>query len=166
LNGRGRRKAKRNFGLANPANPAPGKFKFNKNKGKSKTEPDEEAEAALSADMRESEAVMDPRERRKLQTQILEAMFEVYFRILKMGKGMAVALLPSTFAGLAKFSHLISIDFLGDLLVALQVGAPTQRHLSSSQFPPLTLTLPLTQARRDTVGFMTWNVWRGNETCD
>jgi len=48
---------------------------------------------------------------------------QVYFRILKMGKGMAVALLPSTFAGLAKFSHLISIDFLGDLLVALQVSA-------------------------------------------
>lgn len=101
----------------------PGKYKFNKNKGKSKAEPDEEAEAALSADLRESDAVMDPRERRKLQTQILEAMFEVYFRILKMGKGMAVALLPSTFAGLAKFSHLISIDFLGDLLVALQVRA-------------------------------------------
>ena len=97
------------------------KVKFNKNKGKSGAEPDEEAEAALNADLRESDAVMDPRERRKLQTQILEAMFEVYFRILKMGKNQAVALLPGTFAGLAKFSHLISIDFLGDLLEALQV---------------------------------------------
>ena len=56
-----------------------GKYKFNKNKGKSQAEPDEEAEAALMGDLRESEAVMDPRERRKLQTQILEAMFEVCF---------------------------------------------------------------------------------------
>ena len=35
------------------------------------------------ADFRESSALSDPSERRKLQTQTLTAVFETYFRILK-----------------------------------------------------------------------------------
>jgi nucleolar complex protein 3 len=74
----------------------------------------------VDKDFREADSGMDARERQRVQTQTLEAMFEGYFRILKQGKEEHEPLFVPTFAGLAKFSHLISVDFLGDLLKVLQ----------------------------------------------
>jgi len=42
----------------------------------------------------------------------------IYFRVLKLGHKSA--LLPITLKGLAKFSHLINIDFFGDLMNCLE----------------------------------------------
>ena len=77
--------------------------------------------------MREADARVDPKERRKNQTQILEAVFEVYFRILKWwpGKEESTTLLDPTFTGLAQNSHLISVDFLGE---AIRPGFETENN--------------------------------------
>lgn len=92
------------------------------------------------ADFRESCGSQDASEHRRLQTQTLTALFETYFRILKtslkpadgvhntMGAEMRSKLaeygprplLRPCLDGLAKFSHLVSVDFMGDLLAILK----------------------------------------------
>ncbi|ERN14796.1 nucleolar complex protein 3 homolog [Amborella trichopoda] len=83
----------------------------------------------------------DASERKKLQTQTLAAVFETYFRILKqsiestagikIGSGTKLRpLLIPCLKGLGKFSHLISVDFMGDLLNKLKRLA-SGRNLST-----------------------------------
>lgn len=57
------------------------------------------------------------------QTETLKMVFIAYFRILKNATNTANAagkLLPAALEGLAKFAHLISVDFFEDLLAALK----------------------------------------------
>ncbi|MCO5601786.1 hypothetical protein L7F22_055911 [Adiantum nelumboides] len=92
------------------------------------------------ADFRESCAMPEANERRRLQTQILTAVFETYFRILKACVNPIIGLpdrnsesakatlavygprplLGPCLDGLAKFSHLVSVDFMADLLALLK----------------------------------------------
>lgn len=51
-------------------------------------------------------------------TEILKFLFVIYFRVLKTGH--KTALLPAVLKGLAKFSHLINVDFFGDLMSCLE----------------------------------------------
>ena len=51
-------------------------------------------------------------------TEILKRLFVIYFRILKLG--FKSDLLGITLRGLARFSHLINIDFFGDLMNCLE----------------------------------------------
>ncbi|KAK5581867.1 hypothetical protein RB653_003447 [Dictyostelium firmibasis] len=71
----------------------------------------------LDKEMKEAEAEFSAKEQRFLQTEILKSIFILYFRIIK--KAPQSPALTSVLEGLAKFSHLISVDFLGDLLKVL-----------------------------------------------
>lgn len=52
------------------------------------------------------------------QTEILKFVFVTYFRVLKtVGHS---PLLSPVLEGLAKFAHLINVDFFSDLMAALQ----------------------------------------------
>ena len=80
----------------------------------------EDEEAAFHRDLDEGSAVMSFGEKKKMQSRLLEATFEMYFRVLKNAASPAptpgLPLLSAALTGLAKFTHLISIDFLGDLM--------------------------------------------------
>ncbi|CAJ0845479.1 9574_t:CDS:10 [Entrophospora sp. SA101] len=69
-------------------------------------------------EMKEVEAVVDKKEKENRQTETLKLVFITYFRILKHANGSNL-LLP-VLEGLAKFSHLINIDFFNDLLEVLK----------------------------------------------
>ncbi|KAN0050739.1 hypothetical protein ACTA71_003887 [Dictyostelium dimigraforme] len=71
----------------------------------------------LDKELKEAEAEFTIKEQKFLQTEILKAIFILYFRIIKKAPNSPA--LTSVLEGLAKFSHLISVDFLGDLLKVL-----------------------------------------------
>lgn len=72
----------------------------------------------LDKELQETEAVESQQKRAKLQTEILKFVFVTYFRVLKtVGHS---PLLSPVLEGLAKFSHLINVDFFSDLMAALQ----------------------------------------------
>ena len=91
------------------------KEKNKANKGTVKYQTD----AELERDMAESSAVMDTQSRKLAQAGMLRAMFLSYFRVLKSPRRLGPGVLRATLAGLGHFSHLISIDFLGDLFTCL-----------------------------------------------
>ncbi|KAG1327463.1 hypothetical protein COCNU_01G013970 [Cocos nucifera] len=88
----------------------------------------------VNADFKAVSFAPDSQERRRMQSETLSAVFETYFRILKhsmdpsvsRSKTNAVAssgshpLLASCLNGLGKFSHLIDLDFMGDLMGCLK----------------------------------------------
>lgn len=84
----------------------------------------EDEEAAFNRDLEEGQAVMGFGEKKKMQSRLLEATFEMYFRVLKNASSPAptpgLPMLSAALTGLAKFTHLISIDFLGDLMEAFR----------------------------------------------
>ncbi|PKU71463.1 nucleolar complex protein 3 homolog [Dendrobium catenatum] len=91
----------------------------------------------LSADLKSVSFAPDSDERRRTQSEILSAVFGTYFRILKhcmntsfqrpmmndisssIGLGHHPLLGPCLM-GLGKFSHLIDLDFMGDLMHCLK----------------------------------------------
>ncbi|EFJ11960.1 hypothetical protein SELMODRAFT_125068, partial [Selaginella moellendorffii] len=106
------------------------KFKREDKKEKRNTSADD-IRKEVAYDFREASTLPDAKERRKLQTATLSAVFETYFRVLKAAVAPSTAtdsssslcshpLLGTCLQGLLKFSHLISVDFLGDLLAVLR----------------------------------------------
>ncbi|KYQ91413.1 hypothetical protein DLAC_08378 [Tieghemostelium lacteum] len=83
-----------------------------KNERKSKKK-----EKELEKELKEADAEYTEKEQRYLQTEILKSIFIIYFRIIKQAPQSPA--LSAVLEGLAKFSHLISVDFLGDLLKVL-----------------------------------------------
>ncbi|KAH1230827.1 Nucleolar complex protein 3 [Glycine max] len=94
----------------------------------------------VEADYKAASLAPDVMEKKHMQTETLSAVFETYFRILKHtmqsirarpeantgALSSAVELLPllaPCLKGLAKFSHLIDLDFMGDLMNHLRVLA-------------------------------------------
>ncbi len=71
----------------------------------------------VEKDLREAEAVVDSETRERLQGETLKLAFTTYFRILKEGSRY---IMGAALEGLAKFAHLINIDFFGDLLQVLR----------------------------------------------
>nr|KAG5707619.1 hypothetical protein BaRGS_031001 [Batillaria attramentaria] len=67
----------------------------------------------LDRELQETRATEDRQKRLKVHTEIVQTMFLIYFRILKTESKSD--LLPTVLEGLAKFSHLINIDFFHDL---------------------------------------------------
>eukprot|EP00775_Hariotina_reticulata_P014170 gene14170-14311_t len=61
----------------------------------------------LDKDFEEAEAGPDLRELALLQSQMLEALFEIFFRV-------------PTLEGLGRYSHLISVEYFNDLMSVLQ----------------------------------------------
>ncbi|KAK7803488.1 hypothetical protein U0070_017771 [Myodes glareolus] len=75
------------------------------------------AEEKLERELREAEASESTERKLKLHTETLNIVFVTYFRILK--KAQRSPLLPAVLEGLAKFAHLINVEFFDDLLVVL-----------------------------------------------
>ena len=77
-------------------------------------------ETRLDRDMEEGAGRLDNVKRRKLQSKMLEATFEMYFRVLKNAAGESPArgipLMTPALVGLGKFTHLISVSFMADLM--------------------------------------------------
>ncbi|BFZ60399.1 hypothetical protein YB2330_001435 [Saitoella coloradoensis] len=71
----------------------------------------------IEKEMKEAEAIVDKEEKDRMQGETLKIVFVTYIRILKEG---SKELMGATLEGLAKFAHLINIDFFGDLLEALK----------------------------------------------
>ncbi|KAI9492352.1 nucleolar complex-associated protein-domain-containing protein [Zychaea mexicana] len=83
----------------------------------------------IEKEFKEAEAVVSKEEKEKNHTETLKQMFAFYFRILK--KQSMSPLLPAVLQGLAKFAHLISVDFFDDLLNALKTVLENLDHKSS-----------------------------------
>ncbi|GAB2275563.1 hypothetical protein Dimus_010321 [Dionaea muscipula] len=94
----------------------------------------------VSADFKAASFTQDVTDRRKMQAETLSAVFETYFRVLKHTVVSAAArskgndnvsggtfgthpLLASCLKGVGKFSHLIDLDFMVDLMKHLKVLA-------------------------------------------
>ncbi|XP_072280517.1 nucleolar complex protein 3 homolog [Pyxicephalus adspersus] len=75
------------------------------------------AEEKLERELLEAEASESKEKKIKLHTETLNIVFLTYFRILK--RAQKSVLLPAVLEGLAKFAHLINIEFFDDLLVVL-----------------------------------------------
>nr|XP_055156218.1 nucleolar complex protein 3 homolog isoform X2 [Nyctereutes procyonoides] len=75
------------------------------------------AEEKLERELLEAEASESTERKLKLHTETLNIVFVTYFRILK--KAQKSPLLPAVLEGLAKFAHLINVEFFDDLLVVL-----------------------------------------------
>ncbi|EWC47035.1 hypothetical protein DRE_03797 [Drechslerella stenobrocha 248] len=71
----------------------------------------------VDAQMKEADAVVAYEERERNQSETLKTVFTTYFRILKEKKA---ALMGATLEGLAKFAHLINVEFFADILAALR----------------------------------------------
>ncbi|XP_075697528.1 nucleolar complex protein 3 homolog [Rhinoderma darwinii] len=75
------------------------------------------AEEKLERELLETEASESKEKKLKLHTETLNIVFLTYFRILK--RAQKSVLLPAVLEGLAKFAHLINLEFFDDLLVVL-----------------------------------------------
>ncbi|XP_078269016.1 nucleolar complex protein 3 homolog [Rhinoraja longicauda] len=71
----------------------------------------------LEKELLETEAAESKDKKLKLHTEILNIVFLTFFRILK--KAQKSSVLPVVLEGLAKFAHLINVEFFDDLLVVL-----------------------------------------------
>ncbi|KAG0220566.1 nucleolar complex-associated protein-domain-containing protein [Mortierella sp. GBAus27b] len=87
------------------------------------------AKKEVEIEMKEAEAVVDKEEKLRAQTETLKLVFVTYFRILKHAPGSS--LLPAVLEGLAKFAHLINVDFFTDLVEVLKkimTGGPDAQN--------------------------------------
>ncbi|XP_078688958.1 nucleolar complex protein 3 homolog [Branchiostoma floridae x Branchiostoma belcheri] len=75
-------------------------------------------EEKLTRELLEAEATENQKRKLDLNTQTIEMVFLTYFRILKRNRHSV--LLPSVLEGLAKFSHLINVEFFNDLITVLR----------------------------------------------
>ncbi|KAL1744529.1 nucleolar complex-associated protein-domain-containing protein [Schizophyllum fasciatum] len=72
----------------------------------------------IEKEMREAEEVVDREERQATHTETLKLIFVLYFRILK--QPTYTPLLPAALRGVARFAHLVNIDFFRDLMAVLR----------------------------------------------
>ncbi|OUM59262.1 hypothetical protein PIROE2DRAFT_15231, partial [Piromyces sp. E2] len=72
----------------------------------------------VEKEMKEYEATIDLEKRQKMQTETLNILFALYFRMLKNNNNNR--LLPTVLEGLGRFAHLINIDFFDDLIAVLK----------------------------------------------
>ncbi|BGP09476.1 hypothetical protein JCM10049v2_005347 [Rhodotorula toruloides] len=87
-------------------------------KGSKKARQARKEQEAVEKEMREAEGVINQEERERNQTETLKLLFALYFRIVKLD--YRSPLLPAALEGLARFAHLVNIDFFRDLLEVLK----------------------------------------------
>lgn len=87
-------------------------------KGSKKARQARKEQEAVEKEMREAEGVINQEERERNQTETLKLLFALYFRIVKLD--YRSPLLPAALEGLARFAHLVNIDFFRDLLECLK----------------------------------------------
>ena len=71
-------------------------------------------EAKLMKELKETEAVENQDDRLHLNSQTIEAVFGIYFRIIKSARNGP--LLGPVLIGISKYGHLINLDLIGPLL--------------------------------------------------
>lgn len=105
----------------------------------------------VNADFKAVSFAPDTTERRRMQSDTLSAVFETYFRILKRSMDLSISrqkptslslsggfgthpLLAPCLNGLGKFSHMIDLDFMGDLMMCLKrLAGYSENHDGSLQ---------------------------------
>ncbi|KAJ3546953.1 hypothetical protein NM688_g5457 [Phlebia brevispora] len=99
----------------------------------------------IQKEMQEAAAEVDKEERTSNQTETLKLLFVLYFRILK--NPQPTPLLPAALRGIAKFSHLVNVDFFKDLMQVLkELTSRESTHLDDSGIAA-TATDPSSHAR-------------------
>ena len=91
----------------------------------------DKAEKIIAKEFRESEAEYTKEELRKTHTAILDSMFGTYFRILK--RAPQSPLLPVVLTGIAKYTNQINVDFMGDIVRAIEAlmhNPDVPRHIT------------------------------------
>ncbi|GFS03169.1 nucleolar complex protein 3 homolog [Elysia marginata] len=71
----------------------------------------------LDKELLETKATADKQQKLKLHTEIIQAVFETYIRVIKLAAESI--LLPVVLEGLARFAHLINIEYFDSLFSAL-----------------------------------------------
>ncbi|XP_041476468.1 nucleolar complex protein 3 homolog isoform X2 [Lytechinus variegatus] len=71
----------------------------------------------LEKELQATEASENKNKKLKLHTEIVQIVFATYFRILK--RASHSVMLPAVLEGLAKFAHLINVEFFDDLIQVL-----------------------------------------------
>lgn len=72
----------------------------------------------IEKEMRDAEGEVNTEERERNMTETLKLLFALYFRIVKLD--YRTPLLPPALEGLARFAHLVNVDFFRDLLEVLK----------------------------------------------
>ncbi|KAJ3022733.1 Nucleolar complex protein 3 [Thoreauomyces humboldtii] len=78
----------------------------------------ERRDREVEKEFKEAEATYDREDVQKRHTETLKFVFLIYFRILKNAPNSP--LLPAVLEGLARFAHLINVEFFADLLDVLK----------------------------------------------
>ncbi|GAA5998501.1 Noc3p [Rhodotorula paludigena] len=87
-------------------------------KGSKKARQARKEQEQIDKEMREAEGEINQEERERNMTETLKLLFALYFRIVKLD--YRSPLLPAALEGLARFAHLVNIDFFRDLLECLK----------------------------------------------
>ncbi|GAA5933036.1 hypothetical protein JCM3775_005295 [Rhodotorula graminis] len=87
-------------------------------KGSKKARQARKEQNQVDREMREAEGEVNQEERERHMTETLKLLFALYFRIVKLD--YRSPLLPAALEGLARFAHLVNIDFFRDLLECLK----------------------------------------------
>ncbi|XP_073155213.1 nucleolar complex-associated protein 3 [Henckelia pumila] len=98
----------------------------------------------VNADFKAASFAQDPQEKRRMQSETLSALFQTFFRILKhsVRPVTEATLVPGGFGshpllapclnGIGKFSHLIDLDFMSDLMNFLRKLAGNSSKIGDS----------------------------------
>ncbi|EGG08274.1 uncharacterized protein MELLADRAFT_62080 [Melampsora larici-populina 98AG31] len=84
----------------------------------------------IEKEIQEAEETVKVEEKERNQTETLKLIFALYFRILKLDHRSI--LFPTALEGLAKFAHLVNIDFFRDLMRVLRQHIDDQVFVSKS----------------------------------
>uniref|UniRef100_A0A453K242 CCAAT-binding factor domain-containing protein n=1 Tax=Aegilops tauschii subsp. strangulata TaxID=200361 RepID=A0A453K242_AEGTS len=129
------------------------------------------ARQEVHADLRAVSFTLDPKEKKMIQRETLAALFETYFRILKHSMntsnsrykatsvfpGGSHPLLAPCLEGLGKFSHLIDLDFMSELIACLKKLSGYTDH--QGEIPP---DNTLSVSERLQCCIVAFKVWRSN----
>ncbi|KAL3503741.1 hypothetical protein ACH5RR_038190 [Cinchona calisaya] len=121
----------------------PNKLSVNENK-KIRQEKISKTREEVKADYKAASFAQDVAERRRMQSETLSAVFQIFFRILKHavqprsvastgGESGSHPLLVPCLNGIGKFSHLIDLDFMADLMNYLRKLAGGSSSLDGSR---------------------------------
>uniref|UniRef100_A0ACD5VR13 Uncharacterized protein n=1 Tax=Avena sativa TaxID=4498 RepID=A0ACD5VR13_AVESA len=129
------------------------------------------ARQEVRADLRAVSFTLDPKEKKVIQRETLAALFETYFRILQHSMstvnsrykassvlpGGSHPLLAPCLEGLGKFSHLIDLDFMSELIACLKKLSGYTDH--EGEIPP---DSTLSVSERLKCCIVAFKVWRSN----
>eukprot|EP00727_Mastigamoeba_balamuthi_P007130 m51a1_g3037 putative nucleolar complex protein (710) ;mRNA; r:915817-918255 len=79
----------------------------------------DKAERIIEGEFKEAEATVSRKERKKMQCAILDSVFATYFRVIKRA-GATSPLLPVALRGVARHAHQINVDFMADIMRAIE----------------------------------------------